>query len=304
MHCFRTIIIALVKPVIVMLSIGVIAAILAPIAWNLIDGQYALTKVFQKTGLALLTLSAIIATRTTENTTQFGRQKQGTLNPFRRIFTGWLIGILSLSVPLCTLIILDQRIADTDALASTANIIRSLTSALLAGLLIGLIEETIFRGWLLGWLQKKLKTLHSTGTSLAVVISAFYFSLLHFLKPDNNLNNHDGTLFSGIDMFVRSLKHVVQHNNADALIALFLAGVFLGLLKVLYDKGLTLVIGIHAGWVFSIKVTKALTDPYPSSQWQYLVSQDGITGYLSAGWLAVLILTLLVTHNRSRTKER
>jgi hypothetical protein len=63
----------------------------------------------------------------------------------------------------------------------------------------------------------------------------------------------------------------------------------------LYNNGLIVVIGIHAGWVFSIKTTKALTNSNPASHWNHLVGQNGIVGYLTAGWIALITFIVIAS---------
>jgi|GEM_PF-126764 len=292
MHHFRIVAIALVKPFITLLGIGGIAAMLAPDLWSLIDGHYPLEKVFVKTTLGLLVLTAILAVKCTPFTQSRGSSKSSIHAQLMSLLGGWFTGIFILSLPICLLLILKLRSVDTDALASVDMILHDLISAFSSGLLVGLVEEYIFRGWLMDWLQAKLKVLKSTGKFLAIIISAVDYSLIHFLKPATNPHNQSNTISAGLDVFLRSLIELPQQCYVDTLLALFLAGVLLGLVKLFCNNGLLLVIGIHAGWVFSIKAMKATTDPNLVKQWQYLVGQDGITGYLSAGWLGLLIVGL------------
>jgi hypothetical protein len=290
----KIILTSLVTPVLVILGIGLTSAMVSPTVWQLLNSEYALEKVFQKTGLLLLALLAIYTVRATVFKPQSAATKLSTSRSLARLACAWLFGVLSLSIPICVLISLKIRIADTQALASITHILGNMIVALWIGLIVGLVEEYIFRGWLLGWLQTKLANLRYLGSTLAVSISAFYFAMLHFLKPAIELNSQHNTLSAGMDVFLRSLKHLFEHAHVDTLIALFLAGLLLGLIKIVFNNGLILVIGIHAGWVFTLKTTKTLTNSNPGSQWNHLVGQDGIIGYLSAGWLSLIVLTLIV----------
>ncbi len=280
-----------------MLGIGTVAAFLSPVLWSLTDGNYALEKVFQKTALLLLLLSAIFARTKSSFTSTPDRISPDIRVDLKRLIIGWLTGIVILLIPLYLLILLKIRILDSDALSLT-NITHRATSAFGVGLIIGCIEEYIFRGWLLEWLLARLDKIQSIARSLTIIASAFYFAILHFLKPQITPYPHSNTLTAGLDVLLRSLEHLFQHHDFDTLLALFLAGVFLALIKIRYNKGLMLVIGIHAGWVFSIKMTRALTDLNPSSQWRFLAGQDGITGYLSASWLGLIVIgVILLDHS-------
>ncbi|MEE9423716.1 MAG: CPBP family intramembrane glutamic endopeptidase [Methylococcales bacterium] len=294
MNIIRTIVPCLAIPIITMLGIGLFASLLSPVFWSILHGEYVLEKVFQKTGLLLLTLSAIYCVRTSVFHPQSGIFESTLPEQLKWLASSWLIGVLILSIPLTILIALQIRIPDTEVLASTTSVAKKLIAPLLVGLLVALIEEYVFRGWLLGWLQSRFAEIKSFGQNLAIVTSAFYFAILHFLKPAVELNNQNSTLQASLDVFFRSLKHLFQHNDIDTLIALFLAGVLLAIIKIRFNHGLLLVIGIHAGWIFSIKTIKSLTHGNPASQWQYLVGQDGIVGYLSASWLALVVLGLII----------
>jgi membrane protease YdiL (CAAX protease family) len=222
MSYFRILVTSVATPIFVMLGAGLLAAIISPTLWSLLNGEYALEKVFQKTGLLMLTLLAFHTVRTTVFAPRSDSTKTNNCMLFTRVASGWLIGVLSLTIPICVLILLKVRIADIDALASIANILRNMASALGVGLIVGLIEEYIFRGWLLGWLQSKLSLLQWIGQAIAIAISAFYFAMLHFLKPTIEANHQNDTLAAGIDVLLRSLKHLFQHNHWDTLSRYFL----------------------------------------------------------------------------------
>ncbi|MEE9345112.1 MAG: CPBP family intramembrane glutamic endopeptidase [Methylococcales bacterium] len=294
MSHFKSTITSLVIPIIVMLGIGLVASIVAPVFWTVLNGAYPLEKIYQKTGLLLLVISAIYGLRTPVVQTQEKIQKSSLTNQLKRLTYSWLLGVLILAFPLFILLALKIRIPDTTLLALPISILLKFISALAIGLVVAVVEEYIFRGWLLGWLQTRLGEMKTIGQILAILISALYFALLHFVKPAVNSTNQHNTFLAGLDVFLRSLQHLYQHSDADTLIALFLAGILLAQIKIRFNHGLIVVIGIHAGWVFCIKITKALTDSNPASQLQYLVGHNGIVGYLSAGWLGILVLGLIV----------
>ena len=60
-------------------------------------------------------------------------------------------------------------------------------------------------------------------------------------------------------------------------------------------------LGLHAGWVWVLKVTVGLTQPPGAAPHAALVSRfDGFAGWLVAGWTLCLILVL--TFNRKRLR--
>ena len=76
------------------------------------------------------------------------------------------------------------------------------------------------------------------------------------------------------------------------MVALFLVGVLLGLVRE-RSGHIGWCIGLHAGWVFVIQVTRQLTDGNEASPYAYLVGDyDGIIGWAAAGWIGLLALGL------------
>ncbi len=159
-----------------------------------------------------------------------------------------------------------------------------LVKALFAGLLIGLIEETLFRGALFSVLQEALNV---TGT---IVFTAFLYAAVHFIRPRIEIPFDDVGWFSGFTVLSGSFSSYWNLGFLDSFLALLGAGIFLALVR--FKTGhIGYCVGIHAGWVLSIKLTKQLTQPNYDSDLAFLVGYyDGIIGYLALGWLAVASL--------------
>ena len=57
---------------------------------------------------------------------------------------------------------------------------------------------------------------------------------------------------------------------------------------------IALCIGIHAGWVITIKIFKRITDTNVQSDYAFLTgSYDKVIGYLAAACIAIFIVLLL-----------
>jgi hypothetical protein len=131
---------------------------------------------------------------------------------------------------------------------------------LLTAISVAVIEETLFRGAILGLVRQTLTTCPA-----AVLVSAL-FSIVHFLNPERQLIE-SVTWYSGFEL----LPHTFWRFS-DPLIVLggFIAIGILGLLlahATIRTSSLWLAIGIHAGLVFSKmglnKVTKRVQDLTP-----------------------------------------
>lgn len=280
------------KPFLILLLVGTLSAVALPGLW-LVTGKTVLAeKLFQKTALLLLFIAALI----------FGKPFSGSgSRQSRRNFSclsliafckGWLTGLITLIPPIMLLLFLNVRIIDQSISFTFALITKKLMSALITGVAVGLIEEVIFRGWLLDWLRKQLKSLNTFGTWLAMLLSSLYFALLHFLKPDTSTSLANNSQSVGFLLFINSFVALLLHTDIWTLLALFMAGLFLAVIKASANKQLVTVIGIHASWVFCIKTTKTFTDINLHSDWQWLVSIDGINGILTALWLVLILLII------------
>jgi len=205
-------------------------------------------------------------------------------NLARSVSRGWLIGLGILLVLALTLVALQVRIPDALGTNWLPNLLKKALQALIGGLLIGLLEETFFRGALYTAIR------HRGGFASAVFWTAFLYALLHFMKPHPLPDGvvHD---WAGIwQMFAHVFTGVFQWKHLDSMAALFLVGIFLGVVRERTEH-IGWCIGLHAGWVFVIQVTRHLTDGNESSPYVYLVgSYDGMIGWLAAAWIGMLAI--------------
>ncbi|MBL4744413.1 MAG: CPBP family intramembrane metalloprotease [Cycloclasticus sp.] len=201
----------------------------------------------------------------------------------KQISIGFIFGLLILSVVISMLFFLEIRVIDAGK-ALTSSI---LLKALLAGLLIALIEETLFRG-----LFFKLAELWHNSFS-AVVISSFFYAILHFIKPFKHIDQSALTFSSGFDVIINAF-YGLGNAQLDDFLALFSVGILLALVR-LKTNSLTFCIGLHASWVLLIKLYKELSDDNKLSNWTFLTGQyDGIIGWLSFSWLTWLVIIYVI----------
>ena len=157
--------------------------------------------------------------------------------------------------------------------------------ALLSGLIIGLIEESLFRGLIQTQLSAALNTFWSV-----IFVSAIYSSV-HFLQA-NELNPSESIhWFSSFIILKDAFANLaIIPNQMDSWIALFLAGIFLSIVRIRTDN-LWWCIGIHAGWVMHIKLFKSFTDRNSDAVCSSLASDyDKYIGELSTIWIVALII--------------
>lgn len=200
----------------------------------------------------------------------------------RALAQGWLAGVAILLVLALALLALELRVPDLRTAARHAEIARKTAQYLAAGLLIGVLEETFFRGALFAAIRRR-------GTAASAIFwSALLYAAVHFLKPGALSAGHAFDSVAAGRMVLESFTDAADWRNLDSFVALVLVGVFLGLVRERTGH-IGWCIGLHAGWVFVIQVTRLLTDGNPDSPQSFLTGEyDGVIGWLAAGWLAVL----------------
>ncbi|KAA6185402.1 CPBP family intramembrane metalloprotease [Thiohalocapsa marina] len=200
------------------------------------------------------------------------------------IWRGWLIGVAILLALIAALLWLQVRVPDLPEQDLYAKLASRVLSALVAGLLIGLLEESFFRGALFGAVRQR------NGVRAAIVWSALLYALLHFMKP-HGLPADMAFDWSGTwTMFSGVFVDVFQWRHLSSMVALFMVGVFLALVRERTGH-IGWGIGLHAGWVFVIQVSRRLTDDNDAASLAFLVGDyDGIIGWLAAAWVGLLAL--------------
>jgi hypothetical protein len=204
------------------------------------------------------------------------------------LWRGWLLGVAILLPLALGILLLGIRVPDIAAEDWLPRLLEKAVTVLIGGLLIGLLEETFFRGALYYGIRR------SGGALRAIFWSAFLFALLHFMKPHAL---PEGTPFdwSGLwQMLGHVFAGVLQWKHLDSMAALFMVGIFLALVRERTGH-IGWCMGVHAGSVFTIQMTRYLTEGVPASPHAWLVGDyDGIMGWLAGAWLGLLALGSLV----------
>ncbi|HUL14252.1 MAG TPA: CPBP family intramembrane glutamic endopeptidase [Methylococcaceae bacterium] len=225
-----------------------------------------------------------------------GRAELGLAVPPSHILSqmarGFVIGALMLGAHVMVLLLLDIRVIDPGKLIP-GRIINVICKSFVLGFIIASIEETVFRGFLLGAIIRK------ASRAYAVLISAFYFSALHFLHTNLRPESDQVHWYSGFVLLLDAFRQLIQA-DLDSFLALLTSGIFLACVRFLVASGgLGYCIGLHAGWVFIIKTSKSFSDRMTEPFWTHMASNfDGIIGYLSVAWLSVIIVLLTIRLRR------
>lgn len=214
----------------------------------------------------------------------------------RTLAGGWLLGLVILLVLVLALLLLEIR--QPDLPVATSWLLGKAAQALIAGLLIGVLEETFFRGALYTGIRRR------HGVATAAAWSALLYAILHVMKPGPLPLDTTFDAAAAAQMFLAVFSGVFDWSHLDTLVALFLVGIFLALVRERTGH-IGWCVGLHAGWVLVIQVTRRLTDGNPQSQWRFLVGDyDGVIGWLAAAWIGLLTLAYWTLTGRRRADER
>lgn len=153
-------------------------------------------------------------------------------------------------------------------------------------LLIGLVEESVFRGLLLTSLRKHLPAVS------AILISSIYYAGLHFLDSKSPVSDATLTLNGSFKLLGDAYHNVFVLQDWTAFLALSVVGLFLSVLRWRGEMNLALCIGCHTGWVTQIRLCKSTFNVDFTSPYAFLVSHyDGVIGLLVAGWLFFILIS-------------
>lgn len=285
-------------PLAVLMGLASLASLLGFGLLQLTGDVLPLAKVISKLTLIMLLLGMFPLRKIL----QLSWQDLGFAAPdvfFRQMGQGVLLGVATLLPVLLTLYWLDVHIWDQGHTWTVGKLMRKAGLALFLALLIALGEEIVFRGLLFSVLRRKLPGV------AAIAISSFYYAALHFLKTKTNIPADQQTLGSGFKLMLEAFGNWFNPSIISALVALFVVGVFLALLRSRVPQSLGLCIGCHAGWVWQIKLSKDLCDVNPVSDYLFWVSAyDGVVGPLVSIWLSTaIVFWLWFAHARANKRS-
>ena len=192
---------------------------------------------------------------------------------------GLLLGLASLTaIALLPLLVGAREILPAQEFSSWIN---HLKNALLAAVLVALIEETLFRGVLFGLLRRDVNW------RWAALVGSLFFAAIHFLDQKPQLETITWTSgFSALPAMVHEFPD--DPYWPAKFINLTLAGMVLCSLWQRTDS-LLCSIGVHAGWIFCLKTNGFLTTSTtenPSVIWG--------KGQISDGWAATPLLLCIL----------
>ena len=200
-------------------------------------------------------------------------------HPLLVLTKGFGLGVAIMAVHAAVLVVLGARFPDPegtpfDTLAAT------LFTGFAAGFLVAAIEETFFRGALQHGMRRQ------TSLPVSMIGVALFYAAVHFIRPPTITDTTSLDWYSGWTMLAGMLHKFANFAEfADSFITLFVAGLLLSLIRE-RTGNIVLCIGIHAGWVLIIRITREVTHAaHDTPAAQLIGSFDYVTG-----WAATLML--------------
>lgn len=162
----------------------------------------------------------------------------------RRAATDGIIGFLIASIPL---FVCGAVLVEIGVYSLRQNFLWSKMPAVLAAsLVVPIVEELFFRGFILGVLVRGLPKL------TAILLTSALFSIIHFLKPPENVTPNES--INWLSGFISIGNSFWQFRDPLLLGAGFLTLFAIGWILAdarLETRSLWLPIGLHAGWIFA-----------------------------------------------------
>ncbi len=209
----------------------------------------------------------------------------------RQFAVGLIAGVATMLPVTLTMLVLGVRTPVPDLSATLLQ--HALLVGLGSGLVVGLAEESLFRGLIQGAVLRE-----SRQPLLAIVLVAVLFAAMHFLA-DKAIANESVTPTSGLLLLTtvadswRSPAAI-----ADGFAALLAVGLLTGLVT-WWTGSIGLSAGLHAGWVWMMRSTLITTqfDAHGPRAW-LIYHRHGYVGWLSFAWTLVLLGLLLSNRQR------
>jgi uncharacterized protein len=204
---------------------------------------------------------------------------------WRRLAEGFLLGLATLAAAGSITLLVGSRRWDPRISEQTWAVVPGIA---VTAIIVALLEETLFRGTLFGYLRRQHEW------KVALVISSAFYAAMHFLKSVKG--PPDITWSSGFEQLGRMLAGFLDPGRlVPGFLSLTITGMALG---IAYQRtgNLCFSLGLHAGWVFWLKTLNVLTVGGPQAGGALRVSRNLYDGWLGfavsvAAFLVVCFLT-------------
>lgn len=209
------------------------------------------------------------------------------------LLLGWALAVASMAA-----LVSAMSLGDVFEPYFRLSLSRSLergASALAAGIFVGFFEEVFFRGIIFKGL------LEDGGRARAFIVANLFYSAIHFVKPGEPYYLDHFDPWAGFSHLFQTFQPFFDPAALlPGLVGLFLIGVILSY-AFARSGNLYLSIGLHAGWIFSLKTVRVFGN-YTREDlgWWFGATEPKIVSGANA-WLGLLLVGVAVhwiTRNR------
>ena len=210
----------------------------------------------------------------------------------RGLLLGAGVGVASMALVVLVLLAFDIRVARPGVELTMPLVTLLVVQSVFAGLMVGFIEETWFRGAL------QTSITHVSNSAFAIVFISIIYGAMHFVSADINIPADEVGWLSGTAVLFTCLHGFRDPAFFDSLFALTAGGLLLGLIR--YRSGrIAECIGIHAGWVMVVKILRQTTYPNLEASGSFMIGDyDGVIGILAGLWFSSLAVAYYVRYGR------
>lgn len=204
----------------------------------------------------------------------------------RDLLIGWALAVGSMAALLWVMTISD--VFEPYLRLSLSRSLQRVASALAAGIFAGFLEEVFFRGILFKGL------LEDGGRARAFILANLFYSALHFVKPGESYYLEHFDPWAGFRHLLATFQPFLEPLALlPGIFGLFLIGVVLSY-AFARTGNLYLSIGLHAGWIFSLKTVRVFGEySREDLAWKFGSTDPKIvSGAIT--WVGLLLVALAV----------
>ena len=235
------------KFIVVFAGILLVSAALAPLLHHFLP--YSFARIFNRVVMVSALLAVVTFVRFRKE--MFVRFGMDWRNGSARLFwTGFLTGSIVLGLFTMTQLLAGNAHISLNDL-SWQRWIYKFSGCIGGGLLIGIMEEFFFRGFVFTALRDKVLR---GNVLLATVVTSLFYAAMHFVSIRKPVISHDPGFFDSLRMIAAPFQSFADWRAVwPAAIGLFLFGMVLNYC-VVRTRSLYPSIGLHAGSVFFVRV--------------------------------------------------
>lgn len=199
---------------------------------------------------------------------------------WKKLGAGFLLGFISLAIVAGLALAVGAR--HLNGKLSGGRLVEKFLGAMATAVVVAVLEEILFRGALFGALRKVFHWI------FALVISSMIYAIVHFLESPKEPAAI--TWLSGMQLLPSMLGNFVNWREViPGFFNLTLAG---ALLALAYQRtgNLYFSIGLHAGWIFWLKLYGAVTAKVPAANLWLWGTEKLVNGWIALPILAAALL--------------